>query len=165
MAGKESWGFDCSSKDIFKNSNYIITPHVKNTEKSISLIENMAIAFGCNKVTRINYEEHDTILTYTSQLPHILAVSLMNADNFNNSSKLFIGGSFRDATRVAEINGVLWTQLFKLNSDKLIYEIEAFEKILNKVKKAIIAEDNSDLESLLSNAYQRKRMMNKNETD
>jgi prephenate dehydrogenase len=165
MAGKESWGFDCSSKDIFKNSNYIITPHERNTEENLMLIENMALALGCSKVTRIDFEEHDKILTFTSQLPHILAISLMNSDNFNNNSKLFVGGSFRDATRVAEINGALWTQLFKINSDKLIDEIEDFEKLLNKVKDAIRSTDNEALDELFKNAYLRKRMMSRNEAD
>jgi prephenate dehydrogenase len=165
MAGKESWGFECSSKDMFRNSNYIITPHTKNTEENLKLIEYMAWALGCSKVTRIDFEEHDKILTFTSQLPHILAISLMNSKSFNNNSKLFVGGSFRDATRVAEINGVLWTQLFKLNSEKLLSEIEEFEKTLSIVKAAIKSPDNGELEELLHNAYQRKRMMSKNETD
>ena len=165
MAGKESSGFECSSKDMFRNTNYIITPHDRNTEENLKLIENMALAIGCSKVTRIDFEEHDKILTFTSQLPHLLAVSLMNSENFSNSSRLFVGGSFRDATRVAEINGVLWTQLFKLNSEKLINEIEDFEKILNKVKNAIKSQDNGALEELFYNAYQRKRMMSENEAD
>ncbi|GIM29526.1 prephenate dehydrogenase [Clostridium polyendosporum] len=159
MAGKESQGFDTASKDLFKNSNYIITPHKENSEKSINLIEKMAKAIGCKSVVRVDIEEHDNIISYTSQLPHVIAVALMDSDICKDAIDLFIGGSFRDATRVAAINEKLWTQLFSLNSDRLVYEIEKFQEALNKIKRAIKSQDKSDLEDIFKDAAQRKRMM------
>lgn len=159
MAGKESQGFDTASKDLFKNSNYIITPHKGNSEKSINLIEKMAKAIGCKNVVRIDIEEHDTIISYTSQLPHVIAVSLMDSNICMDGIELFVGGSFRDATRVAAINEKLWTQLFTLNSDKLVSEIEKFQEALDKIKRAIKSQDKSDLENIFKDAAQRKRMM------
>lgn len=159
MAGKASWGLDASSEDIFKGCNYIITPCSKNSEKSISLIEKMAKAIGCRNVVYINVEEHDRIMTYVSQLPHVIAVSLMNCSSFADEAGQFIGGSFRDSTRVADINSKLWTQLFTLNSDNLIDGIERFEEALEKIKEAIKSENRNALENMFTSAGEIRRMM------
>lgn len=159
MAGKESWGLDASSEDIFTNCNYIITPCSKNSEKSIILIEKMARAIGCRNVVYVNPSEHDRIMSYASQLPHVIAVSLMHSSMFKDGAGQFIGGSFRDSTRVADINSKLWTQLFMLNSDNLVDEIERFEEALEEIKVAIKSENRNALENIFVSAGQKRRMM------
>ena len=159
MAGKESWGLEASSEDIFKNCNYIITPCSKNSEEGIILIEKMAKAIGCRNVVYVNPSEHDRIMSYTSQLPHAIAVSLLNNSMLIDEAGQFIGGSFRDSTRVADINSKLWAQLFMLNSDNLVDEIERFEKALEEMKEAIKSEDRNALENMFVTAGQKRRMM------
>lgn len=159
MAGKESWGLDASSEDIFKDCNYIITPNSKNSKKSLILIEKLAKAIGCRNVVYVNAKEHDRIMSYASQLPHAIAVSLMHSNMFIDEAGQFIGGSFRDLTRVADINSKLWTQLFILNSDNLVDEIERFEEALQEMKEAVKSEDRNVLENMFDSARQKRRMM------
>ena len=160
IAGKESQGFRCSSEKIFLDTNYIITPTPKNNEKNIKLIENMAKAIGCKNVVRISPAKHDKIISLTSQLPHIIAVTLMNSYIDSDIGKSFIGGSYIDATRVATINIKLWIELITENSDNLIIEIEKFENTLAKLKQAIKGKDNSTLGDILaSSSLKRKRML------
>lgn len=159
MAGREAKGIGQASKDIFKDSNYIITPVERNKEKNIKLIEDMARKIGCKNVVRVSPKEHDIIISYTSQLPHIIAVSLMNSDICSDMVDLFIGGSFRDATRVAAINSDLWLQLFNLNLENLVNEIEKFEKVLFKIKEAIKSGDNNTIECILKSADENRRKM------
>lgn len=163
IAGKESQGFGCSSKNIFKNSNYIITPNKQNTEKNITLIENMAKAIGCKNVVRVSPVKHDKIISLTSQLPHIVAVSLMNSHIDSNIDDSFIGGSYKDATRVASINIKLWTELLFENSDNIVTEIEKFENTLTKLKEAIKSKDNSTLEDIFARSSQKRKRMLLNE--
>ena len=159
MAGKESWGINASSEDIFRDCNYIITPCSKNSDKSLTLIAKMAKAIGCRNVVYVNSEEHDKIMSYTSQLPHVIAVSLMNSNLFIDEAVQFIGGSFKDSTRVADINSKLWTQLFMLNSSNLINEIEKFEEALEEIKEAVRTENRDALNNMFADAGQKRRMM------
>ncbi|AKN30478.1 prephenate dehydrogenase [Clostridium carboxidivorans P7] len=159
MAGKESKGIKVASDDIFNNANYIITPTERNRKENIMLIEKMARAIGCKKVISISPKEHDKIISFTSQLPHVIAVSLMDSDLVENNIETFTGGSFKDATRVAVINSTLWSELFFLNSDNLITEIERFQKSIEKIKNAIMSEDENTLKHIFKNATARRKKM------
>ncbi|MHC6180533.1 prephenate dehydrogenase [Clostridium sp. JNZ X4-2] len=159
MAGRESRGIEFASADIFKKANYIITPSSRNTLKALNMIDNMARKIGCSNVTYVNPEEHDNVIAFTSQLPHVAAVSLMNSydENSINNMELFIGGSFRDATRVAQINSKLWSQLFIMNSDKLVEEIEKFQKSIDELKTAVIYKDVNKIDDIFENAVHRRK--------
>ncbi len=159
MAGKETKGFNSASADLFRGANYIITPVERNKESSIKLIEKTARAIGCKNVVSISPVEHDRIISFTSQLPHVIAVSLMSSGILEDNIGLFTGGSFKDATRVAAINSILWSQLFTLNAENLIDEIEKFENSINEIKKAILSEDKRALEDIFNNASLNKRRM------
>ena len=159
MAGKETKGFQAASQDIFKDANYIITPVEGNKKENIELIKKMAIAIGCKNVVSIDPEEHDRIISFTSQLPHVIAVSLMNSSASEENIGMFAGGSFKDATRVAAINPILWSQLFTLNSENLIDEIERFEENIKKIKKAIMSEDKNTLDDIFNSASLNRRKM------
>ncbi|MBV7274831.1 prephenate dehydrogenase [Clostridiaceae bacterium UIB06] len=148
MAGKEAGGIKFASKDIFKGANYIITPTVRNSKHNLNFIEKMAKDIGFKNVIYINPEEHDRIISFTSQLPHVIAVSLVDACVEENDIGLYTGGSFRDATRVAVINSMLWSELFTMNSEKLISEIERFEESINKLKDAIKYKDLNKLDNI-----------------
>ncbi|OBR90339.1 MULTISPECIES: prephenate dehydrogenase [Clostridium] len=158
MAGNEFKGIAGASKDIFKGANYIITPTSRNTSRGIDLIHELARKIGCSNVTCISPEKHDRIITFTSQLPHVIAVSLMNSQDQNEENiKSFTGGSFRDATRVAQINTSLWTELFTMNSDILVEEIEKFEESINLLKKAIISKDVDSIKNIFEKASSSRR--------
>jgi len=159
MAGKETKGLQSACIDLFKDANYIITPTPRNKEKNVRLIKNVAKAIGCKNIVSLLPEEHDRIISYTSQLPHVIAVSLMNSDITEDNIGLFTGGSFKDATRVADINTRLWSQLFTLNSKNLLDEIERFEESIKKMKKAIEAEDVNALNNLFNEASVKKCRM------
>lgn len=169
MAGKESEGLLCACDDLFKNSNYIITPVQMNKYENIRTVEGIARRIGCKNVVSISPEEHDRIITFTSQLPHVIAVSLMNSNNgvnLNSSGNsaegnlsLFTAGSFKDVTRVANINSTLWSQLFLLNSKNLLREIERFEDSIKAMKQAIVEGDKGTLVNLFSNATTVRRKL------
>lgn len=145
MAGREFSGVKYASKEIFKGANYIITPTERNKEHNIDLIENIARGIGFKNVEKVSTDHHDKIIGFTSQLPHVIAISLVNSDNSGLDIGKFTGDSYRDLTRIARINTKLWSELFIGNKENLINEIEEFEKNIREVKKAIV---NTDLETL-----------------
>jgi prephenate dehydrogenase len=146
MAGRECGGLAFASKDIFSGANYIITPTRRNKAKNIELIEDIIKKIGCKKIVKISPKKHDEVIAFTSQLPHILAVSLVSSD-IEEDVGSFIGGSFKDATRVAMINSELWTELLIDNSNNIINQIKVFEDNIANIKRAIINSDSSFLKS------------------
>ncbi|MEA4961198.1 prephenate dehydrogenase [Lutispora sp.] len=145
MAGREKKGLDFASREVFKNANYIITPTERNHAENINLIEELAMKIGFSRTVRISPEKHDEVISYTSQLPHAIAVALINSESFDNSTGSFIGDSFRDFTRIASINEELWTELFFKNNSNLVKQIELFEEKLSIIKNAIVKKDKNIL--------------------
>lgn len=157
MAGNEFKGFDAASKDIFIDANYIITPHERNSERAIRTIEQLAVAIGSRNPIRVSAKEHDNIISFTSGLPHIIAVSMMNMDIWGKGIDSFIGRSIKDDIRVAALNKELWTQIFNMNSENLIRQIDEMEIMLANLKKVIKQQDNPALERIFDNAIKRKK--------
>ena len=145
MAGKEKKGLEFSSADIFKGANYIITPNPRNKEKNIKLIEETAQGMGFKNVSLISPEKHDDVISFTSQLTHVIAVALVNSDHNVEETNKFIGDSYRDLTRIAKINSELWSELFMTNKKNLIDKIEKFEAKIDDIKKFILENDYDSL--------------------
>ncbi len=145
MAGKEESGLKAASKDMFKNANYILTPIDGNKEENINLVTEIARGMGCKRVVHLTPKEHDDIIAYTSQLPHVIAVSLIDCNSSIKGISQFIGGGFKDTTRVATINVELWPELLLYNKENIISKIEDFEKNIKEIKTAIINDDEAFL--------------------
>lgn len=156
MAGRQSSGLAMSSADIFVNANYIIVPE-HNTETGALWLESFAMALGCRSTVRVNPEEHDSIIAYTSNLPHVTAVALMDSASFDEKTKYFVAGSFRDGTRVADINPELWSSLFLANREKVVEEIDKYMEQLALWRDALRAGDGEQLKSLMRLAAARRK--------
>lgn len=156
MAGREKRGFEFATNEVFKGANYILTPIEKNKEENLLKIENLALALGFKKVKRITAKYHDEMIGFTSQLPHALAVALINSDEEGRDTGSFIGDSYRDLTRIANINGDLWSELFLGNKDNLLKSINQFEDELNKIKNAIEKNDKEALIEIFKKSTKRR---------
>lgn len=157
MAGKEESGLKAASKDIFKNANYILTPTGGNKQGNVTLISSIASGMGCKKVVFLTPKEHDDIIAYTSQLPHVIATSLIDCNSSIMGISQFIGGSFKDATRVATINYELWPELLLYNKDNIVCKIEEFENNLKEIKEAIKNYDGEFLKKRFENVTMKRR--------
>ncbi|WMJ79804.1 prephenate dehydrogenase [Clostridium sp. MB40-C1] len=159
MAGREEKGLKFSSKEVFKGANYIITPTSRNKRENIKLVEGIIKKIGFKNIMTVTPEEHDKIISFTSQLPHVIAVSLVNSNNLDFDIGLFTGDSYRELTRIAQINSQLWTELFIENKINLIKNMEIFEENIKKFKEAIIKEDREILIKSMDNARKRRKEM------
>ena len=159
MAGRQGSGLGMSDAAIFNNSNYIIVPTEKNSPEAVRWLEEFAKALGCARSVKVSTEDHDKIIAYTSDLPHITAVALVNSASYNENTQYFIAGGFRDATRVADINPDLWSDLFLSNRANVIAEIENYQKQLERWKKAIEDNDRETLKEIMREAGPRRRQL------
>ncbi len=144
MAGRETKGIERADCNMFKGANFLITPSKHATPEAIEIIKQMGRDLEFRKITVIDPKRHDQLIGFTSQLPHAMAVALVNSDTYEETSS-FTGDSFRDLTRIAMINEVLWTELFFENKTILIEEIEKFESELDKIKQALNENDKDAL--------------------
>lgn len=158
MAGNEGKGVHCANKSLFKNANFLLTPSHNNREKNILTIETLLKAMGFGKISKISPEKHDEMIGYTSQLPHIIAASLINC-NDNMDITRFTGNSFDEFTRIAKMNAPLWAQLIMGNRDNIIPLMDAFISELIRIKDTLSDEDMSQLESIFRSCTIKKKEM------
>ena len=142
---------------MFKHANYILTPIDGNKEKNINLITDIARGMGCKRVVYLTPKEHDDIIAYTSQLPHVIAVSLIDCNSSIMEISKFVGESFKDTTRVATINGELWPELLLYNKENIINKIEDFENNIKEIKDAIINGDEAFLKKRFESATNKRK--------
>ena len=159
MAGREKKGIDFATNKVFKGANYIITPIERNKEENIKLIEEIALNIGFRRVRRITPELHDEMIGFTSQLPHAMAVALINSDEEGRDTGSFIGDSYRDLTRIANINEELWSELFLGNKHNLLKAINNFELELDLIKKAIYEDDKEALVKFFIKSSKRREKL------
>ena len=160
MAGREKKGIDFASAEVFKGANYIITPIERNKNENIDLIEKLAYKIGFKRVRKITPEFHDEMIGFTSQLPHAIAVALINSDEEGRETGSFIGDSYRDLTRIANINEELWSELFLGNKENLLDAIKNFEFQLDLIKKSILEDDKEVLSEYFVKATGRREKLN-----
>ena len=160
MAGKEVYGIENADDKIFVNANYIITPTDKNTDRGIAFAEEIGKILKFRKISFLTPKEHDEMIAFLSQLTHCIAVSLMNC---KNSEELvnFTGDSFRDLTRIANINENMWTELFMMNKDALINELDSFISCISKLRSYIYNEDIDNIKRMMIQSTERRKFFNK----
>lgn len=144
MSGKETVGYKFSDDAIFLGANYILTPDESNKRDCVLFLKEILLKIGFKKVIETTPQMHDEIIAYTSQLPHVIASVLMNNAKFEKSIDC-IGGSFKDITRVADINCDLWCQLLNENKENILFELSVLIQDINNICGII---SNDDLHSL-----------------
>lgn len=160
MCGRESRGIDFAQADIFDNANYIIVPTNKNTPKAIEAAKQLGKDLRVKNISILSCEEHDRMIGFLSQLTHVIAVSLMNTHD-NSHLVEYTGDSFRDLTRIATINEDLWSELFLLNKDILLDEIDQFLDATKHFRDSLEKEDIDEMKRLFIQSTNRRKLFNK----
>ena len=152
IAGKEKSGFEASDSKLFVNKKVIITPLESSEPESIKLIQAMWQGIGAD-VDFMSPDSHDELLGMTSHLPHMLAFSLVNyLISKNPRASIYAGGGFKDSTRIASGDAVMWRDICLQNKDQIIDHIKGYQKTLDSLTAAIEKEDSERLELLFNSA-------------
>ena len=142
MAGRESSGVEFSDPKVFLGANYIVTPTEKNTKEAIEICCELGRILGFARISELSPEEHDKMIAFLSQLTHCIAVSLMNCNKTEGLEK-YTGDSFRDLTRIARINDRMWSELFCMNKDALLSEMDSFIEEFTTFRN-LLADENTE---------------------
>ncbi len=159
MAGREKKGLSYASSAVFQGANYILTPTKYNRPENLDKIEALVKEIGFGRVKRITPDFHDEMISFTSQLPHAMAVALINSDKQGRDTGSFIGDSYRDLTRIANMNEALWAELFLENKENLLHSIDNFKKELDVIQAALKNEDAEKLKKCFRQSTARREAL------
>lgn len=148
MAGREKSGFLNSTEDLFQNRSYILTKTENTSEVALDALKNIAVDIGCSDITVTTPEEHDRMIAFTSQIPHVLAGAYIKSPQ-SDSHRGYSAGSYHDVSRVASVDENLWTDLFLLNRDNLINELDILINNLSEYKTALVSCDEEGLKTAI----------------
>ena len=160
MAGKETAGVEYADESIFKNANYIVVPTEKKSLDTIELCGDLGETLGFREISVLSPEKHDRMIAFLSQLTHCIAVSLMCACDEPELER-YTGDSFRDLTRIANINDEMWSELFLSNRETLLSEMDKYRNSFDELYNTIKNGDREAMREMMRLSTERRRKFNK----
>jgi len=148
IAGSEKSGVTAADSDLYQNHKVILTPLEHTRPEAVSIVRSMWESCGAT-VLEMSVQHHDEILAATSHLPHLLAFSLVDTlagEEDNQEIFRYAAGGFRDFTRIAASDPVMWHDIFLANQDALLKVLNHFSEDLDSLRKSI---ENRDSQNLL----------------
>jgi len=149
IAGSERSGVDASAVDLFQRHRVILTPEPDTDPAAVELVRRMWASTGA-EVIDMDVNTHDSVLAATSHLPHVLAYALVDAlaqSDVSENIFRFAAGGFRDFTRIASSDPVMWKDIALANREALLASLDEFNAHLMTLRAAI---DSADAEALLA---------------
>lgn len=147
IAGSEQSGVEASREDLYINHRVILTPLDTTDAKALSVVRSMWENTGA-EVLQMPVDEHDRVLAATSHLPHVLAYALVDALASSGSAEAifkFAAGGFRDFTRIASSDPVMWHDIVRANRDAVLSSMDDFSMRLAELRAAIESDDSAEI--------------------
>jgi prephenate dehydrogenase len=151
IAGKEQSGVGAADADLFQNRLVILTPQDNANAQMLSTVADLWTCMGA-KVEIMDATRHDDLLAMSSHLPHILAFSLMDYLSRKPEAQRYAAGGFKDFSRIASSDSVMWRDICLNNPEKILQHIEGYQQSLDSLATLIKTNQAQALEKLFSNA-------------
>lgn len=153
MSGSEKSGITAASPFLLENAFYFLTPMENTTVETIEKLKSFIEAMGAYPVVT-DGKEHDHIVALISHIPHVMAGLLVNmvGQNHNKSYLSYIGGGFRDTTRIASGNPHMWRDILLMNRDEICNGLGKLEKILKSFRESLVEANKDHLLKELTDA-------------
>lgn len=160
IAGTENSGFEASFAELFENRVCVLTPTDSTQPEAIARVKQLWSSAG-STVICMDMDTHDKIFAAISHLPHMVAFSLVNAvvdmKDFAQNIIQYSAGGFKDFTRIAASDPVMWRDVALMNRDNLLKTIDFFSRSLDELKDAITHSDGTKLEALFKRSRDTRR--------
>ncbi len=154
VAGSEQSGVDAADSTLYENHRVILTPTSANTENHLEKVRSVWRAVGA-EVIEMAVDDHDVVLAATSHLPHVIAFSLVDTlahDSNNENIFRYAAGGFRDFTRIASSDAIMWRDIMLANKEAILQSIDLFSNNLSQLKEAIVAQDETEITGIFTRA-------------
>lgn len=154
IAGTECSGVEASFPELYENRRVILTPLPETDPQAVQTVNKLWQACGAI-VNEMSVEHHDEILAATSHLPHMLAFTLVDSlARLNDQKEVFdyAAGGFRDFTRIASSDPVMWRDICLANQAAILTMLGRFSEDLDAIRTAIAAGDSEGILALFKTA-------------
>ena len=155
MAGTHRSGYAFSRADLFSGAWMVIVPPVFDDMALLVRVKALLTPMKLGHIKVCTAKMHDEMIAYTSQMPHIVSNAFVKSPYYDNHEG-FSGGSFRDFTRVAELNERMWSELCLYNREVLMDELSRLKAHLEDYRAALETRDRERLELLFREGSERK---------
>ena len=152
ICGKEKLGLENADALLYQNAPFVITPLKRTTLRARTAIKNMISVIGASWI-EMNAEEHDRALAFTSHLPFLTSSAL--ALSVPQENARLIGSGFRSTARLAETPGSMMLGVLQSNQENILTALQHYQHQLSILESALMSNDESALESILSSAQSR----------
>ena len=156
MAGKQYGGFKNSSETLFDGATMVLVTEKRDDIAFLAHLKELFKMAGFGRLSFMTADQHDDMIAFTSQLTHIAANAFVK-DEANYPAGFPVGGSFRDFTRVADLNENMWSDLFLENKEYILKVLEDYIGELEKYRTAIEEENEDELKKLLKAGSKSKK--------
>ncbi|GLC87060.1 prephenate dehydrogenase [Lysinibacillus piscis] len=150
MAGSHKSGVLAAKAHLFENAYYMLTPLAGEEIIHMAQLESL-LKYTHAKVVSVSASEHDHMTAVVSHFPHIIAASLVHQLGGENGeypmTRSLAAGGFRDVTRIASSNPVLWRDITLQNREELITQLEDWEAEMGRVKQLLLQGDAHEIEA------------------
>lgn len=155
MAGSHKSGVQAAKAHLFENAYYMLTPLKNEDEQYINELEDL-LKYTLAKIVRVDAREHDHMTAVVSHFPHIVAASLVHQldseqQNYPMTSMLAAGG-FRDVTRIASSNPLMWKDIVLQNREELLNQLNSWQKEMDRVKSILLSPHEETIEQYFASA-------------
>jgi cyclohexadieny/prephenate dehydrogenase / 3-phosphoshikimate 1-carboxyvinyltransferase len=154
IAGSERSGVTAANPDLYEQHRVILTPLDNTAPEHLARVTGMWESVGA-EVLAMSVAEHDEVLGATSHLPHAIAYSLVDTlaqDIGNPNIFRYAAGGFRDFTRIASSDPVMWHDIMRANKDSVLNALDLFVDNLSRLRTAIANEDSDYLLGVFTRA-------------
>ncbi len=154
IAGSEKSGVTAANPNLYEHHRVILTPVESTGSAHIDLVTAMWEAVGA-EVLNMSIAEHDEVLAATSHLPHVIAYSLVDTlahDITNPNIFRYAAGGFRDFTRIASSDPVMWHDIMRANKSAILQSMDSFIDNLTRLRSSIEQEDSNYLLDVFTRA-------------
>jgi len=156
MAGKQYSGFKHARADLFRGAYMVIVPPRTDDIFLLDTIKHLLAPAGFGHLTVSTADKHDEVIAFTSQLAHVVSNAYVKSPTASVHAG-FSAGSYKDLTRVAQLNETMWSELFVENKEHLTAELDTIIGELTKYRDAINAADTDTVRNLLRDGSERKK--------
>ncbi|WP_397376949.1 bifunctional prephenate dehydrogenase/3-phosphoshikimate 1-carboxyvinyltransferase [Pseudomonas sp.] len=154
IAGSEQSGVEAANAQLFRRHKVILTPSEQSDEAALALVDALWRELGAD-VEHMDVEHHDQVLAATSHLPHLLAFTLVDSlakRSENLEIFRYAAGGFRDFTRIAGSDPVMWHDIFLANREAVLRTLDVFRDDLDALRDAVDAGDGHQLLGVFTRA-------------
>lgn len=148
MAGREFSGYAFAAAELYEGASMILVPTESSPLWAVDELDGFFRQLGFGTVVRCPAAQHDRMIAFTSQLAHVVSSAYIKSPEAVRHNG-FSAGSYKDLTRVAKLNEIMWTELFLRNRGPLVNEIDEIIKHLTEYRDAIANGEEDELRRLL----------------